>query len=89
MFIQKLMTVFPFERQEIKVNSQDQYDSLFEGGSYLQIGNKTGFNVRINSSLPYWQIYTPPDGKRIAVEPMSFTGNLYHIHQQGFSPKIQ
>ncbi len=49
------------------VNPAEKYDHLFEGGSFLQITSKDGFNVRINSKLPYWQIYTPPDGKRIAV----------------------
>jgi hypothetical protein len=44
--------------------------------------------VKISSGLPYWQIYTPPDGKRIAVEPMSFTGNLYAIAAQGHSPTL-
>jgi hypothetical protein len=41
--------------------------------------NSNGFSLTITSNLPFWQIYTPPDGKRIAVEPMSFTGNLYKI----------
>jgi hypothetical protein len=27
--------------------------------------------------MKYWQIYTPPDGHRIAVEPMTFIGNVY------------
>ena len=30
--------------------------------------------------MKYWQIYTPPDGIRIAVEPMTFMGNLYTIY---------
>jgi hypothetical protein len=30
--------------------------------------------------MKYWQIYTPPDGKRIAVEPMTFIGNLYALY---------
>lgn len=38
--------------------------------------------------MPYWQIYTPPDRKRIAVEPMSFTGNVYKITETGFSPNL-
>ena len=32
--------------------------------------------------MPYWQIYTPPNGKCIAVEPMSFTANVYKIVQK-------
>jgi hypothetical protein len=38
--------------------------------------------------MPYWQIYTPPDGKRIAVEPMSFTANVYKISEAGFKPTL-
>ena len=82
------MTPYPYEKQDIAVKSSEKYDSLFEGGTFLQIANKDGFNVKINSELPFWQIYTPPDGKRIAVEPMTFTGNLYHIHEKGFYPKL-
>ena len=73
------MTLFPFQRKDLTVSPLETYDSLFEGGTYLQLTNPTGFNVRISSQLPYWQIYTPPEGKRIAVEPMSFVGNLYDI----------
>jgi hypothetical protein len=32
--------------------------------------------------MKYWQVYTPPDGKRIAVEPMTFVGNLYSIYSE-------
>jgi hypothetical protein len=70
------------------VSPLETYDSLFEGGTYLQLTNPTGFNVRISSQLPYWQIYTPPEGKRIAVEPMSFVGNLYDISKQGECPTL-
>lgn len=82
------MTIYPYERSDIVVNPAQKYDHLFEGGSFLQITSKDGFNVRINSKLPYWQIYTPPEGKRIAVEPMTFTGNLYKIAETGFGPKL-
>lgn len=44
--------------------------------------------MKISSALPYWQIYTPPCGKRIAVEPMSFTGNMYRISQTGHVPNL-
>lgn len=27
--------------------------------------------------MPYWQVYTPPDGKRIAVEPQTSTPEQY------------
>ena len=52
------------------------------------MASKGGFDVKINSSLPYWQIYTPPCGKRIAVEPMTFVGNLYDISDSGLSPTL-
>lgn len=35
--------------------------------------------VSIESDLPYWQIYTPASRKTIAIEPVSFCGNLYNI----------
>lgn len=35
----------------------------------------------LTSDLQYWQIYTP-DEKRIAVEPMSFTGNVFRIRKE-------
>lgn len=37
--------------------------------------------------MPYWQIYTPDD-TRIAVEPMSFCGNLYKIYGDGDYSKL-
>jgi hypothetical protein len=54
----------------------------------LEIATTDNFHVKITSHLPYWQIYTPPDGKRIAVEPMSFTGNVYKISEAGFAPTL-
>lgn len=68
-----------------KINGNEKYDSLFQGASEFsqdKLGNfvelDDGLNkVRIESNLEYWQIYTPPDGKRIAIEPMSFHGNIY------------
>jgi hypothetical protein len=46
----------------------------------------------VESNLQFWQIYTPDDGKRIAIEPMSFHGNVYEIvkenpHLWGAIPK--
>jgi len=66
----------------------NKYDDLFEGGTFLEIASTDHFHVKITSPLPYWQIYTPPDGKRIAVEPMSFTGNVYKISETGFAPNL-
>lgn len=37
--------------------------------------------------MKFWQVYTPPDGKRIAVEPMTFIGNIYKIfNEQEYGP---
>lgn len=30
--------------------------------------------------MGYWQIYTPPDHKRIAIQPVTFGGNVYTIN---------
>lgn len=38
--------------------------------------------VSIESDLPYWQIYTPASRKTIAIEPVSFCGNLYNIYSK-------
>jgi hypothetical protein len=42
--------------------------------------SKAGVRARLESDLPFWQIYNPPERRTIAVEPASFSGNLYHIH---------
>lgn len=70
------------------ISSGEKYDSLFEGGTFVNLESKNGFNVRIQSELPYWQIYTPPDGRRIAIEPMSFTANVYKISEAGLEPNL-
>ena len=53
-----------------------------EGGSLELIDEQKSITVQIQSKLKYWQIYTPGDRTRIAVEPMSFCGNMYKIHPQ-------
>jgi len=49
------------------------------GGNYVELLSKTGVKVRLESDLKYWQIYTPQERTAIAVEPVSFGGNLYEI----------
>jgi hypothetical protein len=73
------MVIYPYQKTEVEIQSDKKYDDLFEGGSFFKLISLDNFNLKISSSLPYWQVYTPPDGKRIAIEPMSFTGNVYKI----------
>jgi galactose mutarotase-like enzyme len=74
-----LLPIYPFILTETKLDSKSQYDSLFKGGSYVELISVSGVHIRVDSNLPFWQIYTPPDSKRIAIEPMSYCGNVYRI----------
>ena len=81
------MPIYPFQFSNVDVNENGNYDSLFvvedeEGGFLELIDEKREVNVSIKSKMKYWQVYTPGDRKRIAVEPMSFCGNMYKIHPQ-------
>lgn len=59
-----------------------KYDNLYRKGSFFSIQSDIlKKSVTIKSNLPYWQIYTP-DEKRIAVEPMSFTGNVFRVREE-------
>jgi hypothetical protein len=60
----------------------DKYNNLFKGGSYFELISKKKTHLRISTDLPYWQIYTPENKSRIAIEPASFCGNLYNIYQK-------
>jgi len=67
------------------IDGKKKYDSLFQGPKEFSENDLDNFvelddgvnKLRIESNLEFWQIYTPEDGKRIAIEPMSFHGNLY------------
>ena len=76
----------------MKLKSGENYDSLFEreGLGYLRIQSlELNKEVEISSSdMHFWQVYTPPDGKRIAVEPMTFCGNLYKIYDEKIFCKL-
>ena len=82
------MVIYPYQKIDVEIQLDKKYDDLFEGGTFLEITSTDNFHLKIHSSLPYWQIYTPPYGKRIAVEPMSFTGNVYKISEAGFAPSL-
>ena len=63
----------------MEITPGQKYDNLFYPGTYFSIQGKT-HTLTISSNMPYWQIYTP-DEYRIAVEPMSFCGNIFSIYK--------
>lgn len=79
-----MLPVYPPVMKEKVIVNTGSYDDLFvveEGNGYLQLKGE-GHVVRIEnkSNMKYWQVYTPADRKRIAVEPMTFVGNLYALY---------
>lgn len=48
------------------------------------MGQDGGRGVEIRSrDMRYWQVYTPEGGRKIAVEPMTFMGNVYRVYEHG------
>lgn len=80
-----MLPVYPFNKSELHIREGNQYDHLFlkEGEGFVRLKAKDGPSVEISSKeMHYWQVYTPGDGARIAVEPMTFCGNLYKIYNK-------
>lgn len=78
-----LLPVYPFVVEPARIMPGEKFDNLFRGGSRFSIvSNHLKKKLTIQSKeLKYWQVYTP-DEHRIAVEPMSFCGNIFAIREQ-------
>lgn len=43
------MVNYPYQKSEMEIIPGENYDHLFEGGTFLQITSGEGFNVKISS----------------------------------------
>lgn len=80
-----LLPILPFVESYKNIVPTQKYDHLFkfegEGEAYFRMGKPNSQKVQIKSKdMRYWQVYTPADGNRIAVEPMTFFGNIYSVY---------
>ena len=78
-----LLPIYPFIVEPARIIPGEKLDDLFRGGSYFSISSdeiKKKLTIR-SPELKYWQIYTP-DEQHIAIEPMSFSGNIFAIREQ-------
>lgn len=79
------MPIVPLIESNVEIMSTKKYDHLFknngEGEAFFRLCKPHGHSVEVKSiDMKYWQVYTPPDGVRIAVEPMTFFGNMYALY---------